>query len=783
MRISRYLFRDIVTVAGLLLAAVLLLAWWALGRALDSQAWARAEEATARLTVELDRELRDVDRLGNALRDWWSAGAYDLASPERLETLALPVLARQRFVSSVNFCRTDGASVLLLRAEGAWHTRSIIPGDGGKRQRWTRRSTDGAAPVTEPWSATDYDPRKRDWYRLVADGAAERWSPDAYRFMTTGDPGLTLSLPVLVGGHWQGAIALDVMLDDLTSRVWAAQPTPGTQVVIADERGRTLILPCRSPYQDRAARSRDFLRPLAADLLPELGGLVSHLDAVPAEGRRVKIPTSLGEAYGLVKPYRGPSGLTWYLVVAIPEAEIMGGSRDQGLGILALALLGFAFLAWRARVIARRFGQPLDSLAGSARSLGAPPGAARADPGAEPVWEAVALQDALSLASRAAEEQLALREQLRSSQRREIVGQLAGGVVHDVNNQLTVALAQIDTALEELGKDHPIAAELDLARQALLGGGEVNKALLSLARSAPPVSPRAVDLTQLCGGVARLIGRVLGGRVDLRLDLRPDLPPVHGVPAQLEQAVLNLVINARDAMPAGGILTIRTAPGPEGQVRLSVSDTGTGMSPEVAARVFEPYFTTKPAGQGTGLGLAMVYGIVRSHGGRVAMESAEGVGTSFNVDLPAFRGVASTEPQPASHQRAIELVGKRLLIADDEPVVLQSLRDRLTRAGATVEAAKDGAEAVALWKAGGPFEAVVSDFEMPGATGLELYRLVRSSSIETAFLLVSRVSLEQADPELRLDPRAATLAKPYQSAELLQTVARLLGASRHSDKE
>lgn len=775
MRISRYLFRDIVTFAGILLAAVLVLAWWALGRALDSQAWARAEEATARLTVELDRETRDVSRLGEALAAWWRAGAYDLEAPERLEALALPVLSRQRFVSSINFCRADGTSVLLLRTGGAWHTRTLLPGGAGSRQRWTRRSAEGGPSVVEPWTPTAYDPRARDWYRLVADGAEARWSPDAYRFMTTKDPGLTLSLPVREGGRLLGVIALDVLLDDLTSRVWAAQPTPGTQVVVADERGRALILPSRPPYQDREARFRDFLRPVGPELLPELAELVADIGSVPAEGRQVRTSARQQDAYGLVTPYRGPSGLTWYVMVAIPEVEIMGASRAKGLGILALALLGFAFLSWRAWAIARRFGGPLDSLARSTARPGAGQEPARAPGDTEPPWEAAALQDALGLASRAAEEQLALREQLRSSQRRELVGTLAGGAVHDVNNQLTVALGQIDLCLDALGGDHPVARELELARHALLHGAGVNKALLAFARSSPATPPRAVDLNQLCEGVALLVGRLLGGRIALQLELATGLPPAAGVPLQLEQALVNLVINARDAMPAGGTLTLRTGPGPDGQVRLSVQDTGSGMSPEVQARIFEPYFTTKPAGQGTGLGLATVLGIVRGHGGQVSVESAEGAGTTFTLDLPAFLGPAPRASAVAAAEAQVSLRGRRVLVADDEPTLLRTLEEQLVRAGATVAAAADGAEAAALWEARGPFDAVVSDLEMPRAGGLELYRDVRSRRPDAPFLLVSGVALDAAAAELGPDPRAATLAKPYQAAELLRALARLLG--------
>ncbi len=774
MRISRHLFREILVFAGVLLALVLVLAWWSLGRALDEQAWARADEAAQRLTLELDREMQGVSRFGSTLQAWWLAGEYDLAAPERLDGLALPILERQTFVSSVNFCRADGTSVLLLRTGDRWHSRWLVPGPGERRLRWTRRDADGGARVG-PWEPTAYDPRTRDWYALVSQSAEPRWSPSAYRFMTTKDPGLTISFPVRDGDRLAGVVALDVLLDDLTGKAWEAQPTPGTLVAIADEHGRALILPRRAPFEEREARFQAFLEPVGPGLLPELTELVSGLAFLPPEGRRDRTSAGGRSYYGLVKPYRGPSGLTWYLVVAIPEVEIMAESRAKGLAVLAFALLGFAILSWRAWSIAQRFGRPLDTLARSSGPLAEAPASGSAEGGGEQVWEAVALQDALRLADRAVEEKIALREQLRSSQRRETIGTLASGVAHDVNNQLTVALGQLDPTIEELGAGHPLAGELALAREALLRCAETTKALLSYSRAGGTSAAKVVDLNRMLRGVAVLLGRVLGGRITLVLDLAPDLPRVAGVRVQLEQVVVNLVINARDAMPEGGTLTLRTAIAADGMARLSVSDTGVGMSAEVKPHIFEPYFTTKAEGLGTGLGLAMVYGIVRSHGGRIEVESAPGLGTTFVVDLPSTSAKVVPDVTPVHGLPAVGLRGQRFLVADDEPALRKVLEDVLSRAGAMVTVAADGAEASEIWRAQGPFDGVVSDLRMPRATGLDLYRVVRAGSREVPFLLVSGLGLEEAAPVLATDPRAGTLAKPYEGADLLRAVGRLVG--------
>lgn len=769
MRISRHLFREILVFAGVLLALVLVLAWWGLRRALDEQAWARADEAAARLSLELDRDTQQVSRLGGTLRDWWLGGAYDLADPRRLEALALPLLERQTFVSSVNFCAADGTSVLLLRSGGAWSTRQILRGPDGARQRWVRRRVGSGAPLAvEAWTPTTYDPRARDWYLLVAGAPSPRWSPEAYRLMTTRDPGLTLSFPVRDGDRLLGVVAVDVLLDDLTGKAWEVQPTPGTRVAIADRGGRALILPRRPRYEAREARFEDFLRPIGHAFLPELAELMSGLEGLPDGGRHVRTRADGEDHYALVKPFRGPSDLAWYLLVAIPEDEILGKSRAKGLGVLAFALLGFAGLSWRAWRIAQRFGEPLDRLARSAERP------ARAAPGDGEVWEPVALQDALRLADRAVDERVALREQLRSSQRRETIGTLAGGVAHDVNNQLTVALGQLEPCIEELGPGHPIVPELALARDALLRCAETTKALLAYSRSAAPSVAAPVDLNRLLRSVAALIGRVLGGRVALELELAPGLPAVEGVRVQLEQVVVNLAINARDAMPEGGTLTLRTAAAEDGSVRLSVSDTGIGMTPEVKARIFEPYFTTKGEGRGTGLGLSMVYGIVRSHGGRVEVESAPGAGTTFTVSLPSTSAPVAPEPPAAAAPSADRLRGKRVLVVDDEPALRKVLEDQLARAGATVTATGDGAEAAEAWRTRGPFDAVVTDLRMPRATGLDLYRVVRAAAPAIPFLLMSGHGIEEASQALAGDRHAGALAKPWDGAALLGALQRLV---------
>lgn len=773
--ITRHLFTEILVIAGVVLGAVLLLAWWSLGRALDAQAWAQSRASMTHLAGEMDRELQAVHGMGQVLKGWWLDQGVTPEDPARLEGHALPLLARQTFVSSINFCTPEGTSVLLLRTDGAWHTRELRQDAPGPRLRWRRRTPDGRIREQEPWAPTLYDPRKRDWYQLVRDRFEDAWSPEAYRFMTTRDPGLTLSIPVHREGRLLGVIALDVMLDDLTEKAWRVQPTPGSRVLVTDAAGRALILPKVAPYEHREARFQAFLHPLGPARVPELASLAHNLEALPSEGHQSRVRAPEGGFYGAVKPYFGPSGLRWNLFVAIPEKEILGASRAKALGVLAFALAGFGLLAWRAWVVSRRFGTPLDTLAQA--SVPDPPSMAGPQDQRDPrTWETRALRDALRMADRAVEEQTALREQLRSSQRRELIGTLASGAAHDVNNQLTVVLGQLELCVESLGSGHPATRQLEQARKATQRCAEVTRALLTYSRAVRLDPPGPLDPGALIRGLAAFLGRVLGGRITLEVDLTPNLPPIQGQAVQLEQVVLNLALNARDAMPEGGTLTLRARAGDgAGWVCLEVADTGIGMSPEVQARIFEPYFTTKAPGKGTGLGLVMAYGIIRSHGGRLEVRSTPGQGSTFTLHLPVAPEPPPRPSQPSGPQQSLpNLVGKRILVVDDEPDLRHMLQILLGKTGARIEVAEDGEAGWKAWQERGPFDLVVSDLRMPKATGMDLYRNLRIVSPSVPFLLVSGFGLDEASELLARDPRAAGLGKPFRGPDLMAAIAKLL---------
>ncbi|WP_342148484.1 sensor histidine kinase [Methylorubrum sp. SB2] len=253
--------------------------------------------------------------------------------------------------------------------------------------------------------------------------------------------------------------------------------------------------------------------------------------------------------------------------------------------------------------------------------------------------------EALAALKQATEERQRTEALMRQSQKMEAVGQLTGGVAHDFNNLLNVVLLNLDRVERGLPADSPLLKPLRDAMRGAARGASVTHKLLAFARK-HPLSPVSTDVNALIGAFAELLRGTIGAKIRLETDLAPGLPPLSIDPNQLENAILNLAVNARDAMPDGGTLTIRTGPAPDGAragegVSVEVTDTGTGMAPEVEARAFEPFFTTKPLGQGTGLGLSQVFGITEQSGGSAAIVSGRERGTTVRLCFPA------APPRPA----------------------------------------------------------------------------------------------------------------------------------------
>ncbi|MEW6430017.1 MAG: ATP-binding protein [Myxococcota bacterium] len=366
----------------------------------------------------------------------------------------------------------------------------------------------------------------------------------------------------------------------------------------------------------------------------------------------------------------------------------------------------------------------------------------------------------------------ALSAQLEASQKMEALGRLAGGVAHDFNNLLSVMQTCASLARSELPEESPATRDLADLQVAIERAAVLTKQLLAFSRR-DVVAPSRVDVGEVVRPVVDMVRRLLDARVEVRLAVAPGAHTVRAAASQLEQVVMNLAVNARDAMPDGGLLELRVEPARDealGEVvRLSVRDTGSGMSEEVRARIFEPFFTTKPPGRGTGLGLATVYGVVRSLGGRVDVETALGKGTEFRVLIP--RTPEGSEG-PARQASAAARPVLRVLVVDDEPAVRSLMVKVLAGSGLEVREVGTPADALAALDAGFAPDVLVTDVMLPGMDGAQLAEkcLARVSGLRV--VLVSGFAPDPAATERLVARGAQFLAKPFTPAALLTAVSQ-----------
>jgi signal transduction histidine kinase len=386
----------------------------------------------------------------------------------------------------------------------------------------------------------------------------------------------------------------------------------------------------------------------------------------------------------------------------------------------------------------------------------------------------------------AAEARQAAERRSAAMARFEAIGQLTGGVAHDFNNLLTAIRGNVDAYLDGWPEDQLAPPELEEVRRSAKRGVELTRQLLAFGRR-QVMHVERVDLNGVIEGMSALLDRLLGPGIRIRTDLDPELPPVEVDPGRIEQVVMNLGINARDAMPEGGEIllatTLRTVTPAEAArfpfpfvpgtyVCLEVADTGVGMDEAVQARIFEPFFTTKPKDVGTGLGLSTVYGIVKQSRGYVSVRSAPGEGTRFSVFLPRAN---SQHPEQAPDDKAprparVTVGSETVLVVEDDAAVRAVIVRALQRQGYAVTEAADGPEALrVLGTRSGGFDLVVTDSVMPDMTGRQLIQALRLADPRLRVLLISG---NEADPE---EP-APHLAKPFTADELVDRVREVLDA-------
>ena len=366
------------------------------------------------------------------------------------------------------------------------------------------------------------------------------------------------------------------------------------------------------------------------------------------------------------------------------------------------------------------------------------------------------------------------------------VGQLAGGIAHNFNNLLTVILGHSEFALEALSKDDPNRAGIEGIRDAGKSAAALTQQLLAFSRR-QLIRPEVVDLNALVAQSKKLFGRLIGEDIDVDVVLSGVESTVFADPAQIEQVLMNLIVNGRDAMPAGGTLTIAVenvevtqVPGqtqfelaPGSYALLSISDTGMGMDKSTMGKIFEPFFTTKPLGKGTGLGLATVYGIVKQSGGHIAVESDLGKGTTFRVCLPRTDRVSETAVSETVAMRTT--AGETILLVEDDDGVRGLTQRILTAAGYKVLLAATGSEALEVIKREDtPVHLVLTDVIMPCMSGRELVERITKIRPEIKSLYMTGYMPDTLLNKGALDETVHLITKPFTHAALTGMVRRVL---------
>ncbi|MGF6308462.1 PAS domain S-box-containing protein [Bradyrhizobium sp. i1.8.4] len=376
------------------------------------------------------------------------------------------------------------------------------------------------------------------------------------------------------------------------------------------------------------------------------------------------------------------------------------------------------------------------------------------------------------------------QEQLRHAQKMEAIGQLTGGVAHDFNNLLMAVMGNLDLLRKRMPEDPRLRRLVDGALQGAERGASLTQRLLAFARQ-QDLRAVPVDLGALVRDMSELLERSLGPRIVLRLDIPEGLPPACVDTNQLELAVLNLAINARDAMPDGGVIEIRLAASqpksdpalqPGNYLKLSVIDSGSGMSPDVLKRAIEPFFSSKPVGKGTGLGLSMVHGLAVQLGGALQLSSAVGKGTTAALVLPVATAAPAVEsPVPAAQKVRRSAV---ILLVDDDPLIAMSTMEMLEDLGHRVIGVNSGQQALDILRSDQEIDLMMTDHVMPGMTGIEL--AAASREVRPQLLVLLATGYAELPDGIQVDlPR---LAKPYHQDQLRERLDQLLGQGAASER-
>jgi signal transduction histidine kinase/ActR/RegA family two-component response regulator len=631
------------------------------------------------------------------------------------------------------------------------------------------------------------------------------------------EPSVAVSLIVEAGGGQRYLLSLVTAARSLSAILSDQRLPEGWIGAILDRNGRVI------------ARTRDadnFVgRPATPDVIGRVrAGVASDVfDSVSLTGAETIAAISRSPVSG------------WTTVLAVPKGEIADAARLQALALLGLGLLLFALGFFLTFAIARSIARPVEDLARAASAIGE---GRSADVAVTPYdfSETAAVREALGAASDALrqralerdraesdlrrlnetleervtartaelaesnqmllaeiEERRQTEARLAQAQRLEAVGQLTGGLAHDFNNLLTAIIGSLDLLTRRFtgNDDETVRRLLDIASSGAQRGARLTAQLLAFSRK-QMLEPRPIDANDSVQSMSGLLRSTLGGTIRIETQLAAGLWPAMADSTQVELVILNLALNARDAMPAGGTLTIRTAnvtldrsdraeaPQPGDHVLVAVTDNGTGIAPEVLPRVLEPFFTTKEVGRGSGLGLSQVLGIAKQLGGGVAIESRLGEGTTVSLFLPRATETAR-QARPAESGDAdsgkLRLRGCRILLVDDDHDVRRAVSGMLTEAGATVIELDSGHAAVtAAHRAQGDFDLVLMDHAMPGLTGAMAARTIRQKAPDLPIVIMTGYA-ERVDiaPSGAID---GLIRKPFRVDELADKLAAIFAGPK-----
>lgn len=623
--LRRLLLREGLFIVAVTAAAGGISGWWGARVLVRAQAERLAETGIQGVRERLEENFQEAIRAGEGLARLWRLGLLPRPGTLECERHLLVELQGRASLCNLTLVAMDGSASAANVPESehpeVWLTRGTLgapPRTATVLRRWAPGDLEKVRISPDPAAPPDW--RERPWVRQALDRSTGSWTP-AYPFLGTVGYGVTYTVPAFRDAVPVGVAGVDLLLGDLNPWVQRVRPTQGTRLALLDEQGRMLVAPAASEPEGRA------MDPIPLDPRQQpLLGAARALD--PAAGwSRVRVS---GAAFLLRRVVLERPGVPpWELLAAIPEADLLVTSRWAALLAAGLGMVSLGLLAWRLGRVGIRVTRPLESLAAASRDLAQ---GGRLHPASSRILEVQELSKALEEASGILAEQAQLQERLRLAQRRELAAAMAAGVAHDLGNLLSAVGLQLEMARETGEPQY-----LESAEEALRRSVGFIRALLSVGRPSETLR-EPLDLNDPVRRATLLLAPVLGSRVELRLDLAPGPLWIRGDALQLEQVLLNLAMNARDAMPEGGRLCLETRSGAEGPL-LRVSDTGVGMSAEVQAQLFQPFFTTKARGSGSGLGLAMVQGIAEAHEARLEVESAPGRGTAFTLRFPPGEAV------------------------------------------------------------------------------------------------------------------------------------------------